>query len=110
MYEVRVGKFESIEKTETSIRYTIDDKSQKDILCLKYDEYMIDIDSGNIYPIVKRKDGIIERNQKIVTDRFYALYINEYKAIDVKNYLKAIRTKLFTVNKLSAIDHKIKKI
>ena len=95
MYEVSVGKIDSIEKRDISYRYFIDDSSLKDIIGIKHNNKIYDIENGISYQIIKRnKRGFIDNNQDILINENYALYIKEHKDYTLNEYLKAFKLQL----------------
>lgn len=99
MYKVKIGSFEQINKNDISEHCIIDEKNLKSLICIDNNDCMIDISSGNIYPMIKRKNGFIDENQEIILNKEYALYVQEYKNPNLKEYLLAFRAQLTTKNK-----------
>ena len=91
MYKVTIGSFENISINGRIEHYTINDKNIKKIICIKNDNCMIDIENGYIYPTIKRTNGFIDKNQNILLNHEYALYSEEYKNPNIKDYLLALR-------------------
>ena len=95
MYEVTVGKFDNMEKRDISHRYFIDNSSLKDIIGIKHNNKLYDIENGLSYQIVRRdKHGFIDNNQDILINENYALYIKEHRDYTLKEYLKELKFKL----------------
>lgn len=82
MYKVTVGKFSEVVKNDFTERYMVDDKNLKELICIKRDDYMIDINNGDAYPIIRREHNLIAKDQDIVLNREYALYVSECKDIN----------------------------
>ena len=93
MYKVTIGSFNQVERNDLTERYIIDDKNLKEAICIDYKDYMIDINNGNMYPTIKRQNNRIIKEQNIVLDQEYALYVHEYKA-NMKEHLLGFRSLL----------------
>ena len=57
MYKVTIGSFYDTHQGDFTRRYIVDDQTLKELICIKNDDYMVDICSGDIYPIIKRKNN-----------------------------------------------------
>lgn len=98
IYNVSVSSFDSIERTDFGYRYGISEIDYKMILAIQYNEYMIDINTGEKFYVLKRSsNGIIckEEFDKIELNTLYALSSIPVKKSnqDIITILKAYKQK-----------------
>ena len=99
IYTTTIYQFERIEQGDFSRKYIIDENSIRDVHTIYDDDKMVDIETGEKYPILKRKkDSLyLDQNQEIVIGNDYAFHMQEYSnniLADKKTcmlYLKAIQ-------------------
>lgn len=115
IYKTTVCQFET--KQVTELRIFFEYTNPREILCIRYLDDMVDIETGEKYHLLKKdKNNFIlpEEEANIDFEQKYAIYIRDYnKQIykdknEFKNYLKAIRTRL-QLNKLNQNDTHTKK-
>ncbi len=80
IYTTTIYQFERIEQGDFSRKYIIDENSIRDVHTIYDDDKMVDIETGEQYPILKRKkDSLyLDQNQEIVIGNDYASHMQEY--------------------------------
>ena len=99
IYTTTIYQFERIEQGDFSRKYIIDENSIRDVHTIYDDDKMVNIETGEKYPILKRKkDSLyLDQNQEIVIGNDYASHMQEYSNNILADkqtcmlYLKAIQ-------------------
>lgn len=107
MYKAKIGHFVSFDERVNFFRCYIDDKTMKEVTGIKFDNFIIDIETGNYYPIIKRNEkGYIDQRQDLELDLDYALYVEKVdkKNITFNEYKKCADAKIKALLKVKELE------
>ena len=98
MYIARIVKFDDIIVNKVNSKGIINEDS-KIVLGLIYNDNLVDINTGDIYPILDvNEKGYIRRDQNAFINKNYAIFVEKYDDINLLNKLKCFKTKIM-INK-----------
>lgn len=93
MYKARIGKYDEVSKKTSSFSYYMNPDIREAIVVKLDDNYMIDIENNEFYPIVKRNSqGYLDTD--IELNKEYVISYEPVKDIDYKTYLKGATAKI----------------
>lgn len=94
MYFARIVKFDDIIVKEMNSRGVMNEQS-KIVLGLIYNDNLIDINNGDIYPILDvNEKGFIRRDQNAFINKDYAIFLEKCDNVDLANRLKGLKTQI----------------
>lgn len=95
MFIAHTCRFKEIKHIGHISKGIIDDNYSKTILGLKYKNNIIDIYTGNIYPILDiNEKGYIKLNQEAVANKDYVIYKQEYSKRKLNLIIPIVKTKI----------------
>ena len=94
MYIARIVKFDDIIVNKVNSKGIINEDS-KIVLGLIYNGNLIDINNGDIYPILDvNEKGFIRKDQNAFINKDYAIFLEKCENVGLINNLKGFKTQL----------------
>ena len=114
MYKARIGRYYEELKTTATLEYLMSPDVRERYVIKVNEDFMIDIDNHDFYPIVKRNErGYIKSN--IDLNKEYVISYEPVKINDFETYKKCANTKIYIIifnhyqNQLNKIEKIAKK-
>ena len=114
MYKARIGRYYEELKATATIEYLMNPDVKERYVISVNDDFMVDIDNHQFYPIVKRnKKGYLESDIKLNEE--YVISYESVKNIDFETLKKCANAKIYAIlfnhyqNQLNKIKKTVEK-
>lgn len=96
MYKVRIGRYYEELKTTATIEYLMSPAVRERYVIKVNEDFMIDVDNHDFYPIVKRNErGYVESD--IELNKEYVISYEPVKINDFETYKKCANAKIYAI-------------